>query len=981
MAVNKFKFVSPGIFLNEVDESQIPAAPELIGPTIIGRFRKGPAMRAVKVRSYTEFVGLFGDPMAGPEFSDVWRSGVPTGPTYAAYAAKAWLAAGSAPATVVRVLGEDHGEALSAGNKAGWNLSDPSQDRDTNGGTYGLFIINSGAHGSHLTGTLGAVWYMSGGTSMILSGNARGVGANTNFSGSCVLISNEDSAANKFKTVLYEGDTPSKTFVFDFDRTSGQYIRNQFNTDPSLTNTSITNTSNISEYKNLYWLGETFERSVSEATSGTAQWGMILPLKSGSAVWSDRKKSFTNAQTSWFFSQDFGVYSDYQAPRTCTKLFKIHALDLGSWANANLKIGIEDIRGSTTPTSPFGTFTVAVYPARATDKLAPQQALERFTKCDLNPDSANFVARRIGDKSLSWSDTNKKHTSIGYYPNQSRYIRVEVNQAILDGAVQKAALPFGVSGELVPQGFSYSSGSAFFVSQSALPASGGTGAGTRNSVEFVTYASGGFENISMANTGTIGHAIAYIPNYINVGSSSDAQEGFSGSWAWPRTRHRSSSADAGDPGKKAFFGVQATEASTTTRFDVGYGDYTRGLPTDSAVTGRFDTLTGAPAGSEYAWTFSLDELMISGGNGIWVSGSRRDNRSVTAVSSSYKKVLNDYDRFWAPMYGGLDGFDIIESEPLRNSGWASTTTNIDDYALNSIERAIHTVHDPEVVEFNLLTVPGITNTRVTDLVLETCADRADSLGIVDIENVFTPSTENTTSYESNLGSVDSAVSSIQTRDINNSYGCTYYPWVQIKDTRNSRLVWVPPSVVALGTFGSSEAKSELWFAPAGFTRGGLSVGSAGLPVVQVSERLTSDNRDNLYLNNVNPIAKFPTEGIVIFGQKTLQQTQSALDRINVRRLMIYIKKEVSRIAATILFDQNVPVTWMRFTSQVNPLLETIKTRFGITDFKVVLDETTTTPDLIDRNIMYAKIFIKPARAIEFIAIDFVITRTGASFDD
>jgi phage tail sheath protein FI len=205
--------------------------------------------------------------------------------------------------------------------------------------------------------------------------------------------------------------------------------------------------------------------------------------------------------------------------------------------------------------------------------------------------------------------------------------------------------------------------------------------------------------------------------------------------------------------------------------------------------------------------------------------------------------------------------------------------------------------------------------------------------------------------------------------------------VNILDRRLDRQLLVPPSVIALGTFASSEATSELWFAPAGFTRGGLSGGAAGLPVISLTERLTQANRDDLYENNINPIAKFPAEGIVIFGQKTLQQTSSALDRINVRRLMIYVKKEISRIAATILFDQNNKTTWARFTGQVEPFLGDIRARYGLTDFKVVLDETTTTDDLIDRNVMYAKIFLKPARAIEYIAIDFVITRTGASFED
>jgi phage tail sheath protein FI len=161
----------------------------------------------------------------------------------------------------------------------------------------------------------------------------------------------------------------------------------------------------------------------------------------------------------------------------------------------------------------------------------------------------------------------------------------------------------------------------------------------------------------------------------------------------------------------------------------------------------------------------------------------------------------------------------------------------------------------------------------------------------------------------------------------------------------------------------------------------LTAFSAGIPIVNVKQKLTSQDRDDLYEVNINPIASFPAEGIVIFGQKTLQTTQSALDRVNVRRLMIYVKKEISRMAANLLFDQNVQVTWDRFTGKVVPFLNGIMTRLGLSDFKVILDDTTTTPDLIDRNILYAKIFLKPARAIEFIAIDFVITSTGASFED
>ena len=149
----------------------------------------------------------------------------------------------------------------------------------------------------------------------------------------------------------------------------------------------------------------------------------------------------------------------------------------------------------------------------------------------------------------------------------------------------------------------------------------------------------------------------------------------------------------------------------------------------------------------------------------------------------------------------------------------------------------------------------------------------------------------------------------------------------------------------------------------------------------MSERLSSKERDTLYDARINPIASFPANGIVVLGQKTLQERQSALDRINVRRLVIYLKKQISVLSTQILFEQNVQATWDRFKGLIEPFLANVKTRFGITDYRLILDETTTTADLIDQNILYAKIMVKPARAIEFIAIDFVIASTGASFDD
>jgi len=287
-----------------------------------------------------------------------------------------------------------------------------------------------------------------------------------------------------------------------------------------------------------------------------------------------------------------------------------------------------------------------------------------------------------------------------------------------------------------------------------------------------------------------------------------------------------------------------------------------------------------------------------------------------------------------------------------------------------------------VVEMNLAAIPALTQEGLTTHLVRTCEDRGDALAVIDLPDSFQPREESTEVARLNTQStITTLINGLRSRGLNSSYGCAYYPWVRARDTINGAFLWLPPSVAAIGTFSSSQRKTQVWFAPAGFNRGGLTEGSAGIPVVDVAHQLRRKDRDDLYGANINPIAKFPSEGVVIFGQKTLQVTPSALDRINVRRLMIFVKKRISQIASGILFDPNVKTTWTRFTSRVEPFLADVKTNFGLSDYRVVLDETTTTPDLVDRNILYAQIFLKPTRAIEFIAIDFNITRTGASFDD
>ena len=461
---------------------------------------------------------------------------------------------------------------------------------------------------------------------------------------------------------------------------------------------------------------------------------------------------------------------------------------------------------------------------------------------------------------------------------------------------------------------------------------------------------------------------------------------YTGSLTFPSVRLRVSASDGGLSDRtRAHFGMQTTRTQGGTQYDVSIPDFHKLLYQDFADDPTtYAKKTPGELSGAIAWSyiFSLDDMIKDSSSGIYsyLSGSR-----ASGLAQSYTNTLNDKtDKFTAPFWGGFDGFDIKKPDPLYNAAMtAGSSTEQNSYVFHTWKRAIDTLSDPEFVDINTMVAPGLTFDELTGHMVNVCEERADAMTLIDLASVYIPAHEQYyASKASRIGTTPvNAANDLRDRIIDSSYGATFYPWVQTRDESSGRLLWVPPSVAMLGVLASSQATSELWFAPAGFNRGGLTDGAAGIPVTAVTERLTSKDRDTLYDANINPIASFPSSGIVVFGQKTLQERQSALDRINVRRLVIYLKKQISILSNQVLFDQNVQATWNRFKALIDPLLGNVKSRFGITDYRLILDSTTTTPDLIDQNIMYAKIMIKPARAIEYIAIDFVIMSTGASFDD
>ncbi len=1143
MSAKKFKFVSPGVFLSEIDNSQLPKIPGGVGPVVIGRTRRGPAMKPVKVSSFQEFVEIFGEPLPGNEGEDAWRDGNGLlAPSYAPYAAQAYLKADiNSPVTVIRLAGVCEPEAGESG-LPGWDVET----------AYGIFCCKRDDNAPEKEAKLIAILYGTPANPNEIKVGVDGTGHDgvalaqpslANADGTATTVSARviDDA---FQIVIQNHDGSITVNKEVSMKKGSKFIRDVLNTNPVATST--VSAPPAGTLAGSYWLGETFEEAYTDLarTHGSSNL-VVFAMKLDDAMTDFKSKDhqLSAARSGWVFPQHTGQASSY-APRNMEKLFRFHAIQEGEQGN-DIHVRIENIKiAANGAPSPYGTFDVVVRQKRGNSIFI----VDSHENLNLNPNSDNFIARRIGDQHFIWDSQTRRNKLYGSYPNNSTYIRVEMSLDVGEnGPSDPKSVPFGFFGPIKPASHEVlesaskiSAATATFDASAhwaegsvTLPGLAGGSSKLKLSwpdAPHVTKASQGielvaryvlgstpynknattaFETFTDVNEGmkdflrrysTFGHLTDQLDGisddqttqYSYIFSLDEVQ--ISGLYAengtttpgadlegWTTTAVEFvSGSHAGTVAQEEVVGVAAQTTLTLTQQDPaddaalradlkGHGFTLTDNSGNPAVPFFFDDTTTTADGSVtldglenkvvigiQGKTFSqiADQIKaaIEGCDGaanrpnlsitvgavgnpsaqqktlvltqgaVGASGNKpvtveADIKDMTGTSSllipnfgttrtgvtaqaavagvagtSYTassvgtaiELLTVVNSFSIPLAGGFDGVNITEADPFNMRVIDTNATSATNYAHSSVSRAIDLIKDPEALEMNLACMPGITRESLTTKLVQTCEARADALAIIDLPDIYVPPYEQRcTSFQKRVDqtSPKKSAKKLTERQINSSYGAAYYPWVKIRDTISSRDVWVPPSVVALGVMGYTEQRDEVWFAPAGFNRGGLNEGNAGLPVLQASEQLLSSDRDILYEANINPIASFVSEGLVVFGQKTLQLTPSALDRINVRRLLVFVKKEISRIANGLLFDQNVPATWNRFTGQVVPFLESVKTRLGLTDFKVVLDRTSTTPDLVDRNIMYAKIFLKPARAIEFIAVDFVITRSGASFDD
>jgi hypothetical protein len=816
------RIVSAGVFTREVDQSFLPQAIGQIGAAIIGPTVKGPALVPTQVSSFSEFQQLFGS------YTD---------DSYVPFAAEEYLRNGNS-LTVTRLLYEDgyslDNGALAVIAKSGsvqvvTHVLHPTQPVSTNGAGNSVFeesVINNFQSGSFEIKVSGSfATQIVPGFSAFLAGNGASVSASI------------DSTKNNYITKVF-GTSPKSV---DYP----VYVQYENKTATSLFNNLGNVTIELAKLSNFEIL-----------------------------------QDYSTAATPWITSQKIGTIAK--------NLFKFHTLSHGTSVNYEVKVGIRDVRTAAEVADPngYGQFTVEVrrvntsnitnspYTSQDTDQVP--DIVETYLNVNLDPDSANYIARRIGNRSQSITSAGNIVVS-GDYPNISNYVRVEVTDAVANKTNEKTLIPFG-----------------FRAAESPIPMASGS------------------LNLS---------AVSYRTTQVQNTFSSNN-----------------------------YFGFDFTSINNL--------NYLAPTPTSGSVTGsNTDFYLGD-------MTQNAESLFPSAAS---VYSGSLETALTTSTAFFTANVALGTRKFIVPFQGGFDGarpnlpkFSGANITATNTFGFdCSGTTTTGTVAYN---KALTLLSNTDYYDLNMLITPGIIDSlhsAVTTQARNMITNRQDVFYVMDSNAI--------------ADSINTVVSQVTTLD--NNYTATYWPWVRIVNPAKNVPLWVPPSVVVPGALTFNDSVAAPWYAPAGLNRGGLT------SVSETYQTLSQTNRNTLYEARINPIATFPNDGVVIWGQKTLQARPSALDRVNVRRLLIAVKKFIASSTRYLVFEQNTVQTRDRFLSIVNPYLQQVKSQQGLSAFRVVMDSTNNTSDLIDQNILYGQVFLQPTRTAEFIILDFNIQPTGAAFPE
>ena len=836
--------ISPGVFTRENDLSFLPQGIGQIGAAIVGPTEKGPAFVPTVIRrGFAEYEQRFGSYSKD---------------TYVPLTVRNYLR-NAGTVTVVRVLGG-----------GGWSFSDNgligirNMDADDTGVKRVLAVL----HPSKNAG----VSQNDDGTGFNLQESMlHGVGANAVTSASFNNAVSGGADFNSTFCLVLSGSGFTPTLVsMSMDPSSPNYITRALGTDAD---NSRSGSDAYVDYAFPKHFFREYDTSPSYTLTGKTHTNVeLIGLPAHEFTGSNNNGGYAEGYDHAATPMIESGYTDDNG--STAPLFKVHKIADGTQTNTDCKISIlnlrepNDIEGE----EQYSTFSLQVRKFGDTDKSPG--ILEQYDRLNLNPDSPNYIARAIGDRYGEWNEDMQKVIIYGDYPNKSRYIRVEMDAAVDNGAA---------SPKLSPRGFDII----------LDPIYGPSGSGTDNSSILVPYVSKSVQDLS------------------------------------------------GVYSKKAYLGYDFTKKDNE--------QYLTYLPKVAVAnsTGKFnvDKFFGHPSSS-------------------WGADAINGSLSASVDQAGTSGPTSDQVKFSVPFQGGSDGMGphIIKrtGEYITSTNLHGLNLNIGQPGYNAYDKALDILSNQDEYDINMLAIPGVINkyhSAVVTQAVNFVEDRADCFYVMDVVGQDDKVTE--------------AVSEAGGHDTN--YAAAYYPWVKVLDPARNKPVFVPPSVVVPGAIASSDRIAAEWFAPAGLNRGVLG------NVIEARTRLNQAERDALYEGKVNPIATFPRTGVCIWGQKTLQARPTALDRINVRRLLIEVKKFIASSSKYLVFEQNTLQTRNRFLGIANPYLESIQQRQGLYAFRVVMDESNNTPDEIDRNRLIGGIYLQPTRTAEYIILDFNILPTGATF--
>lgn len=997
-------FRSPNFYEREIDLS----APQLRGPVgvpagVIGTTNKGPAFVPVTVANFDEFAATFGD-------LDPKRFGP--------YAVNEFLKHRSS-LTFIRVLGAganatdgDIAVGMNTGRvkNAGFHLEGTVAAHDPRGRHVGatqflvarhmlqaneanglpMFTDNSSFSGGFVNLVRGVVLLASGARMMVQDGNESSVGAFTTggpddlatpVNGRFKLIISS-TLGNAFLNT--DGNPGVKILSASLDPTSDDYFGKILNTDPD----------KFAQEQHLLYgdfavddeIATAITVAVLSGSAATSQGSGDTALNFRSAFGAFDAR-FQTPRTSMFISQPFGT-NEYD-------LFYIEALDDGEFANRLYKVSIANLKASLDDSKPHGTFTVNIRDWNDTDQNP--QVLESFPNCSLDPNADNYVAKLIGDRHVFYNfdssiTTERRVVATGKYENISKLVRIHVSDAVDRGLIPAKSLPFGFRGvevlktndSLTDAGSStarivgvlgVSSGSAmsgsivppvpfrFKVTKGSIPAGAGFEGQPGPTELSNTQLHWGvkFErNTDPLNSNLASEKNRLLESYTKFMGIKKLDVLVTGSGADTFNNNKFTLA------KVAFSNTSIAELTGTIQDHMREAAYLRN------------------------GTLDLSQYTISSSIGHRITLATVLSKDTAA---NFNK-LSPFTKFTNMMFGGYDGVNILDRDARRQNdrstsfdagggaevsyvtpgllsnpaGAGQTNSNVLSYMT-----AVDVMTDPLTVNTNILVIPGIRESFITDYAMSRVRDYGLAFYVMDIPSY---DDEALRLYDDTTGTrpdVAKTASALDGRAVDNNYVGTYFPNVFVDDKANRRRVKVPSSVAALGALAFNDRVAYPWFAPAGFNRAGLDF------VTNVEVRLNVSDRDTLYDSRINPIATFPRLGFVIYGQKTLQVSKSALDRVNVRRLLLEVKRIIIGIANQMVFEQNTPAVRNKFVSDSVLQLGLIQAQAGIEAFQVICNETNNSQEDADLNKVNGRVVVVPTRVIEFIQLDFIITNAGAQF--